>query len=212
MVGGGVLRECLDDVRVDSVLVVGRRGAGLAHPKLRELIVSDLFDLDASAGDLGGYDACFYSVGVSSVGMSEADYRRITLDLTVAVLDVLTRASPTIKVCFVSGQGSDGTGRARAMWARMKGEAENHVLALPQDAYVFRPGFIQPLKGVRSATPIYRALYTLTAPLYPVLHRLFPGGVTTSVNVGRAMINAVTRGYSKRILDNRDINTLAEAP
>jgi len=211
MVGGAVLLECLEDARVESVLAVGRRASGLTHPKLRELIHADLFGLEAVADDLRGYDACFYCVGVSSMGLDEAQYRRVTLDLTVAVVGVLTRLNPGIELCFVSGQGTDGSGRGRVMWARVKGEAENHLLALPQDAYVFRPGFIQPLKGVRSATPIYRALYTVTAPLYPVLRRLFPGGVTTSVNLGRAMINAVASGYPKRVLENRDINALAEA-
>jgi uncharacterized protein YbjT (DUF2867 family) len=211
MVGGGVVLECLEDPRVDAVLAVGRRGSGLAHPRLREVLVPDLFALDPVVDELRGCDACFYCVGVSSLGMSEHDYRRITLDLTVAVMSVLAEVNPGIKLCFVSGQGSDGTESGRVMWARVKGEAENHVLGLPQETYVFRPGFIQPLKGVRSATRLYRALYTVTAGLYPLLKRVFPGGVTTSVNVGRAMINAVSTGYPKRILENRDINALAEA-
>jgi len=211
MVGGGVVLECLEDPSIESVLAVGRQSSGLTHPKLRELIQRDLFDLEAVAGELRGYDACFYCVGVSSLGMSEEDYRRITHGLTVAVMKVLTEVNPGIKLCFVSGQGSDSTASGGVMWARVKGEAENYVLGLPQEAYVFRPGFIQPLKGVRSATRLYRALYAPTSGLYPLLRRLFPGGVTTSVDVGRAMINAVRRGYPKRILENRDINTLAAA-
>ena len=211
MVGGGVVLECLEDPGVESVLAVGRHSAGLTHPKLRELIQPDLFDLEAAVDELRGYDACFYCVGVSSLGMGEEKYRRITVALTVAVMKVLTEANPRMKLCFVSGQGSDSTAVGRVMWARVKGEAENYVLGLPQEAYVFRPGFIQPRKGVRSATRLYRALYALTSSLYPLLRRLFPGGVTTSVDVGRAMINAVRRGYPKRILENRDINTLAAA-
>lgn len=208
MVGGGALRECLEDPQVESVLAVGRHSCGLQHAKLRELVHRDLFDLQAVASDVEGFDACFYCVGVSSAGMSETDYRRVTKDLTVAVVEVLTKVNPGIKLCFVSGQGTDASGRA--MWARVKGEAEDYLLGLPQEAYMFRPGFIQPMKGVRSGTRVYQALYTVVGPLHPLLKRLFPGSVTTSVNVGLAMIRAVTRGYPKRILETRDINTLAE--
>jgi len=211
MVGGGALRECLEDPRVDTVLSVGRRPCGLTHAKLRELHHADLFDLAAVADELRGYDACFYTIGVTSAGMSEADYRRLTYDLTVAVLDVLVRENPGLKICFVSGAGTDATEKGRVMWARVKGAAENHVLGLGQEAWVFRPGYIQPLKGVRSATAIYQALYTVVAPLYPILRRVFPGSVTTSVAVGRAMINAVTSGAPKRVLETRDINALAAA-
>jgi uncharacterized protein YbjT (DUF2867 family) len=208
MVGSGVLLECLEDDQVESVLVVGRRSCGRAHAKLDEIVQSDLFDLDPVADRLAGYDACFYCLGVSSAGMSEADYRRITYDLTVAVVDALVRANPDLKVCFVSGQGTDGTASGRVMWARVKGEAENYLLGLPFDAYMFRPGFIQPLKGVRSQTALYQTLYTVARPLYPVLRRLFPDSVTTSVVLGRAMIRAAARGYRKRVLETADINEL----
>lgn len=211
MVGGGALRECLEDARVDEVISVGRRPCGLSHPKLKEIEAPDLFDLGAFAQELTGLDACFYCIGVTSAGMSEADYRRITHDLTVAVFDVLLAANPGLKICFVSGAGTDGTEKGRVMWARVKGAAENYLLARSQNAYMFRPGFIQPMKGVRSATAMYQAFYTVVGPLYPVLRRLFPGGVTTSAAVGQAMINAVTRGSPKRILETRDINALAEA-
>jgi uncharacterized protein YbjT (DUF2867 family) len=211
MVGGGALRECLEDPGVEAVLSVGRRSCGVTHAKLRELTHPDLFDLAAVAEKLRGYDACFYTIGVTSAGMSESDYRRITYDLTVAVMDVLVRENPGLKICFVSGAGTDASEKGRVMWARVKGAAENHVLGLGQEAYVFRPGYIQPLKGVRSATAIYQALYTVAAPFYPVLRRLFPGSVTTSVAVGRAMINAVTRGAPERVLETRDINELAAA-
>lgn len=209
MVGGGALRECLEDPSVDAVLSVGRRPCGLTHAKLRELNHQNLFNLAAVAGDLRGYDACFYAIGVTSAGMSEADYRRITYDLTVAVVDVLTRENPRLKICFVSGAGTDATEKGRVMWARVKGAAENWVLGLAQEAYVFRPGYIQPMKGVRSATAIYQAVYSVAAPFYPLLRRLVPGSVTTSVAVGRAMINAVTRGSPERVLETRDINELA---
>jgi uncharacterized protein YbjT (DUF2867 family) len=143
--------------------------------------------------------------------MSEADYRRVTYDLTVIVMDALREANPDIKLCFISGQGTDSSEKGRSMWARVKGKAENHLLALPQESYVFRPGFIQPMKGVRSGTRIYQAAYTVLGPFSPLLKRAFPGSVTTSVNVGLAMIRAATRGYPKKILETRDINALAEA-
>jgi uncharacterized protein YbjT (DUF2867 family) len=211
MVGSGVLLECLEDPRVESVLEIGRRSSGRKHPKLRELVHRDLFDLSAVAEELRGYDACFYCLGVSSAGLSEEEYRRVTYGLTVAVVDVLVQENPDLTICFVSGQGTDGSGSGRAMWARVKGEAENYLLALPQEAYMFRPGYIQPMKGVRSRTRLYHAVYTVVGPLYPVFKRLFPGGVTTTVAVGKAMINAVTLGASKRILETRDINELAAA-
>jgi uncharacterized protein YbjT (DUF2867 family) len=212
MIGGGVLRECLEDPRVTSVLCVGRRSSGLAHPKLDELIRSDLFDLAPVAQRLEGYDACFYCVGVSSAGTSEEAYRRITLGLTVSVAAVLERASPGIVVCFVSGLGSDGTGTSRVMWARVKGEAENSLLEGTLDAYVLRPGFVQPMKGVRSATPLYRALYGVAGPLFPVLRRLFPASVTTTATVGRAMLRIASGGWPKRVLETRDINEAGAPP
>lgn len=209
MIGSGVLLECLEDPGVESVLAVGRRSSGRSHPKLSELIHADLFDLETVVDRLAGYDACFYCLGVSSAGMSEAEYRRITYDLTVAVMDVMVAASPSVTICFVSGQGTDSSERGRVMWARVKGEAENFVLGLPAKSYVFRPGFIQPMKGVRSGTAIYQALYSVLRPVTPLLRRLFPGFVTTTVEVGRAMILAVSRGYPKRIVETRDINELA---
>lgn len=208
MVGNGVLRECFEDGSIESVLAVGRSPCGLSHPKLDELIRPDLFDLDAVADRLVGYDACFYCLGVSSAGMDEAAYRRVTYDLTLAIANVLVARNPGIRLCFVSGQGTDS--RSRLMWARVKAAAENALLEMPIEAYMFRPGIIQPMKGVRSKTWIYQAAYTMTRPLLPLLRRLFPGQVTTSVAVGRAMINAVTRGYPERILETADINRLAE--
>ena len=211
MVGKGVLLECLEDDAVESVLVVGRRSCGVDHPKVRELLHPDLFDLASVAEELSGYDACFYCVGVPSSGMSESEYRRLTRDLTVAALDVVVERNPEVKVCFVSGQGTDSTEKGRVMWARVKGEAENYVLGLSVESYMFRPGFIQPMKGVRSGVRLYQTLYTVFAPITPLLKRLFPGFVTTSVAVGRAMIAAVTRGAPSRILETRDINRLGAA-
>jgi uncharacterized protein YbjT (DUF2867 family) len=208
MVGRGVLLECLDDDGVEAVLAVGRRSCGLTHPKLQELLVDDLFELGSRVEELRGYDACFYCLGVSSAGMSEADYRRVTYDLTVAAVDAVVAANPDVTVCFVSGQGTDGSASGRVMWARVKGEAENHVRGLPVRSYMFRPGFIQPMRGVRSGVKLYQALYTILGPVTPLLRRLFPGFVTTTVTVGRAMLRVVERGCPKEILETRDINDL----
>jgi uncharacterized protein YbjT (DUF2867 family) len=208
MVGGGALIECLEDPSISAVVSVGRRPTGRSHPKLRELLLEDLFQLADLRSDLEGCDACFYCLGVSAVGMTEAAYRRVTLDLTMSVAGLLSETSPSIRFCFVSGQGADSTERGRTMWARVKGEAENRLIST-LDAYVFRPGFILPLKGVRSRTRIYRLFYTLSRPLYPLLPRLFPGYVTTSENIGRAMISVAGQGSDRRILENPDIDRLA---
>jgi len=211
MVGGGVLRECLENPQVDSILAVGRRPCGTVHPKLRELLLSDLLALEDLKGDLKGYEACFFCVGVSSAGMSEADYRRVTLDLTITVATVLGEVNPGLTFCYVSAQGADSSGRGRFMWARVRGETENRLLQMPFPAYMFRPGYIQPLKGVPSKTKAVRALYTVLGPLFPVLNRLFPNQVTTTVRIGRAMIRAATFGCSNHVLEARDINALAFA-
>lgn len=211
MVGGGVLRECLEDPRVSGVLSVGRRPSGLDDTKLDELVVEDLFDLSPHRGRFEGLDACLYCLGVSSAGLSESAYRRITYDLTCAVLEVVSAASPGLTVCFVSGQGSDSTGTSRTMWARVKGEAENEVLARYGPAYVFRPGLIQPLKGVRSRTPLYQVPLVLLGPVLPLLRRLFPKYVTSTVLVARAMLNAAADGYGKSVLETDDINRLGGA-
>ncbi len=209
MVGRGVLIECLEAPEVRSVLAVGRRPCGVAHPKLRELQVPDLARLDAFADELTGYAACFFCVGVSAAGMSEAAYRRVTYDLTTDAAGVLVELNPGLTFCYVSGQGSDPSGRSRFMWARVKGETESRLLRMPMKAYMFRPGFIQPMKGTRSRTLAYRVFYTLTKPFFPVFGRLFPRHVTTTVNVGRAMIRAALRGYPKSVLETPDINALA---
>lgn len=209
MVGGGVLTECLEDPVVGSVVSVGRRGTGVSHAKLREVTVPDLFDLASHQGQLGRPDACFYCLGVSSAGMTEAAYGRITLDLTVAVADVLSALNPHMTFCFVSGQGTDGTGSGRVMWARIKGQAENELFSRDFTTYAFRPGVIRPLKGARSGVKAYQLGYTLLTPVFPLLERLLPGAVTTTVRLGRAMIHAAGSGYEKPVLETRDINALA---
>lgn len=210
MVGGGVLIECLEDPRVDSVVSVGRRSCGVTHPKLREVIRSDVSDL-GDVEDLAGCDACFFCLGVSSAGMSEAAYRRVTLDLTLDVAARLEGFNPNLTFCFVSGQGSDSSEHGHFMWARVKGAAENGLLRMELPAYMFRPGLIQPLKGTRSKTRLYQIPYTLLGPLIPALRRVFPRYVTTTVNVGRAMIRVAAEGYPKTVLETEDINAIGVA-
>ncbi len=208
MVGGGVLIECLEDPRVASVVSVGRRPCGVTHPKLREVIRADLRDL-GGAGELERLDACFFCVGVSAAGMSEAEYRRWTYDLTIDIATVLLDLNPDMTFCYVSGQGTDSSEQGWFMWARVKGETENRLLRMPFAAYMFRPGLIQPLKGIRSKTRLYRVFYTLVGPLFPGVKRLFPKHVTTTVNVGRAMIHVAAEGYPKPVLETDDINSIA---
>jgi len=209
MVGSGVLTECLEDPRVRSVLVVGRTRCGVAHPKLRELIRSDFFDYSDAKTDLKGHDACFFCLGVSAAGMTEAAYHRLTFDLTLSAATALADLNPGLTFCYVSGEGTDSTERGLFMWARVKGKTENHLLGMPFKAYMFRPGFIQPLKGVRSKTKLYQAFYNVAGPLFPLLKRLLPRHVTTTENVGRAMIRAAAGGYPRHVLENPDINVLA---
>jgi uncharacterized protein YbjT (DUF2867 family) len=210
MVGSGVLIECLEDPRVTSVLTVGRRASGARAGKLRELVREDLFDWRDAAEALSGHDACFFCLGVSAAGKSEEAYTRVTYDLTLALAEALLTHSPNLTFCYVSGQGTDATERGRFMWARVKGRTENRLLSAMPDAYMFRPGFIQPLKGVRSRTKLYQAVYNVAAPAFPLLRRVAPRHVTTTVNVGRAMIRVAAEGCPKRVLENPDINALAE--
>jgi uncharacterized protein YbjT (DUF2867 family) len=210
MVGQGVLRECLLDANVQSVLSIGRSATGQRHEKLREIVRKDLADLTDIEHELQGYDACFYCLGVSSAGMTEADYREVTYGLTMAVARTLARLSPGMTFIYVSGAGTDSTESGRFMWARVKGRTENELLRLPfQAAYMFRPGFIQPLHGVRSKTALYRILYTTMGPLIPLLMAVAPRYVTTTDRIGRAMIQAARHGAPKAVLEGQDINELA---
>ncbi|MFC8199175.1 epimerase [Streptomyces sp. NPDC057298] len=212
MVGRGVLRECLRDAAVESVLVVGRTALGVSHPKLRELVRPDLMDLGGLEEQLSGYDACFFCLGVSSAGMKEAAYRTVTYDLTLAVARPLASWNPGLTFCYVSGQGTDSSARGRVMWARVKGETENALLALDGvEAYMFRPGLIQPLDGITSKTRVYRVVYALTGRLLPVLRRLAPRWITTTEHMGLAMIAVARDGAEARVLETEGINRLAGA-
>jgi uncharacterized protein YbjT (DUF2867 family) len=209
MVGQGVLRECLADPDVSEVLAVGRSPLGRTDPKLRELVHGDHFDLSGVADELTGYDACFFCLGVSSAGMSEADYRRVTYDLTLAVARVLAERNPAMTFVYVSGEGTDSTGAGRTMWARVKGQTENALLELPFQAYMFRPGFIRPMHGERPKSRAYVIAYVLLRPLFPIAGRLLPNRSTTTERVGRAMLQVAKTGHSVRILPSTEINATA---
>jgi uncharacterized protein YbjT (DUF2867 family) len=210
MVGQGVLRECLLAPDVESVLAIGRSATGQHHEKLREIRHDDFLDFTPIERDLAGFDACFFCLGVSSAGMNEQDYSRVTYDFTIAAARSLAKQNPAMTFVYVSGSGTDSSERGRVMWARVKGKTENALLQMPfKAAYMFRPAYIQPMHGIVSKTGIYRALYAVVKPLYPLLKALFPNHVTTTEKVGRAMLEAARRGAPKPALENRDINALA---
>ena len=210
MIGRGVLRECLIDAGVDRVLTIGRSPTNQRHDKLREIVHEELLDFTSIRNELAGYDACFFCLGITSAGMNEADYRRVTYDIALAAARTLVELNPTMTFVFVSGTGADSSERGRVMWARVKGATENAILALPFKAsYVFRPAFVQPMHGIRSRTGWYNALYRVFGPLYPVLSRLAPGYMLTTEQIGKAMLHAARQGAPIRVLESRDIRALA---
>jgi uncharacterized protein YbjT (DUF2867 family) len=210
MIGQGVLRECLRDPGVERVVTVGREASGVTNTKLRQIVYDDLWNYAPIEALLAGFDACFFCLGVTSAGMSEVDYARITYDITMAAANVLVRLNPGMTFVFVSGAGTDSTEHGRLMWARIKGKTENALLRMPfKAAYMFRPGVIQPMHGVRSRTAAYRILYSITAPLLPLLRVLFPNQILTTEDMGLAMLAAVRRGAPTRVLESRDIRQLA---
>lgn len=211
MVGQGVLRECLQDPAVESVLLVTRTPTGVRHEKTREIVHKDFFDFAPLAADFAGQDACFFCLGVTSAGMSEPDYARVTYDLTLAAARVFAQASPGATFIYVSGAGTDSTEKGRSMWARVKGRTENALLKLPLQAALFRPGYIQPLDGIRSKTALYRAFYAVGRHAYPLLRRAAPNGVTNTRDVGLAMLEVAQRGAPSPIVEGRDIARLALA-
>ena len=213
MVGKGVLLECLDDERVERVLQVSRHPIDVSHPKLHDMVHEDFFDFVGIQSHFVDFDACFFCLGSSSIGMSESEYHRLTYDLTLAAATAIAAAtSRRLTFCYVSGEGTDSAERGRVAWARTKGKTENALLRLPfKAAFMFRPGYIQPLKGIRSKTRWYQGLYDVIAPFYPLFCLLLPRYVTTTVNVGRAMIQVAARGYPGQILFSPDINQLAAA-
>lgn len=206
MVGQGVLRECLRDEGVESVLAVGRSATGVAHPKLRELVRADLFDFDGADAELQGHDACFFCLGVSSAGMTEADYTRLTYDLTLGWARTLARIRPDIVFVYVSGAGTGG----KAMWAQVKGRTEAELLALLPAAYMVRLGVLRPMHGETSKSRWTRIAYIVFRPLLPLLHALAPRLVITTEELGRAMIRVAREGAPKRVLENRDLRALGD--
>jgi len=213
MIGQGVLRECLRDPDVQLVQSVGRTPTGTQNPKLKEVIRKDLFDYAEVESQLRGFDACFFCLGVSSSGMNEADYTRITHDIALAAAQTLVRLNHQMTFVFVSGAGSDSSERGRVMWARVKGKTENALFALPFKAvYAFRPGIIQPLHGIQSKTAGYRLFYAFTLPVLPIARSLFPNQVLSTEQIGCAMLIAAKHGVSKRVLESPDIRALSRWP
>jgi uncharacterized protein YbjT (DUF2867 family) len=209
MVGQGVLRECLLDADVESVLAVGRSPTGQRHAKLREIIHQNFLDYSAIQSELGGYDACFFCLGVSSVGMDEERYRHLTYDVTLAAAKTLATLNPGMVFVYVTGRGTDSSEQGGLMWARVKGKTENDLLKLPfKAAYMFRPAGIQPLHGIRSKTAWVQGIYAAAAPLLSLLNRVAPKYMTTTEQVGRAMIKVARNGYPKPVLESDDINRI----
>lgn len=210
MVGKGVLLECLDHPSIDSVLIVNRKSIGMEHPKLTEVLAPDFMYLDEIEELMKGYDACYFCAGVSSFRMKEDEFTRLTYDLTINFAKTFLKHNPESSFCYVSGQGTDSTVKGRVMWARVKGKTENTIAAMPfKTTYQFRPGFIQPMRGIKTKTKLYATLYAIFTPLYLILKH-FPSTATNSTNVGLAMINVIEKNYTSGILNNREINNLAK--
>jgi hypothetical protein len=206
MVGEGVLRECLANADVEQVLVVNRKPCGIAHPKLKEIIHRDFYDLTPLKSQLSGYNACYFCLGVSSVGMKEEEYRRVTYDLTLGAATLLSELNPDMVFCYVSGASTDSTEQGKSMWARVKGKTENDLLKLPfRRTYLFRPGYMHPTKGALYTQKYYYAF----SWLYPLLRRLFPSRVITLGELGIAMIRTANADYPKSILEVEDIIAIA---
>jgi uncharacterized protein YbjT (DUF2867 family) len=205
MVGEGVLLECLGHPDVEQVLVINRRPGGVSHPKLREIVHGDFFNLLPIEQQVTGFDACFFCLGVSSIGMSQEEYRHITYDLTLNVAQLLAKLNPGMSFCYVTGAGTDSSEQGRVAWARVKGRTENALLRLFKRAYMFRPGFMKATQGQHNV----KSYYKFFAWLYPVGRSLYPAGFCTLREVGLAMINAAMKGYPKQILEVKDIVALA---
>jgi len=208
MVGEGVLLECLADARIARVLVINRKPSGITHPKLEEIVHADFFDLSAIQSRLAGYDACFFCLGVSSVGMSEADYTRVTQELTLEFGRALARLNPNLAFCYVSGKSTDSTEHGKVMWARVKGRTENALLRLFPRGVMFRPGMMKATPGQKNL----KSWYHLIAWIYPIGRALWPAAFCTLREVAQAMINVAADGSPKRVLEVPDIVALAHSP
>ena len=207
MVGEGVLHECLQHPSVSAVLVINRKPCGVTHPKLKEVIHSDFYNIRPIIGDLKGYNACFFCLGTSSVGKNEAEFTKTTYTLTLHIAEVLAENNPDMTFCYISGGGTDSTEKGRLMWARVKGKTENDLMKLPFKAvYNFRPGYLHPTAGLKNTLPYYKYITWL----YPILRPIFSGTVSTLSELGLAMIKAAEMGYEKSILEVKDIVALAK--
>jgi nucleoside-diphosphate-sugar epimerase len=206
MVGEGVLHECLLHPDVEAVLIINRKSLGITHPKLKELIHEDFYNLAPIESALTDYNACFFCLGVSSVGMKEDAYYKVTYTLTMHVAGVLSRINKGMTFCYVSGAGTDGTEKGKISWARVKGKTENDLAKLPfKKVYSFRPGFIQPTKGLTKTHNFYKYINWL----FPIGRALYPKGFCTMKELGTAMINIVQKGYTTTVIEGKDIITLA---
>lgn len=211
MLGKGALLECLKDDRIASVLVINRQSISLEHPKLKEIICRDFFDLEPIKDELSRYGACFFCLGVSAYRMSEADYTRITFDLTLNFARTFLEQNSNSVFCYISGTGTDTTEKSRMMWANVKGRTENALLDMKfKNAYMFRPGYVHPLDGIKPKAPLYKFLLPIARLFYPILKTLFPKYATTTSVFGKSLINVAINGFDQKYLENRQINTLAE--
>ncbi len=208
MVGEGVLHECLQHPDVEQVLVINRKSCGVSHPKLKELLHRDFYTITPLESELTNYNACFFCLGVTSIGLKEPEYHKLTYDLTMSLARPLSRLNPSMTFCYVSGMSTDSTEKGSSMWARVKGKTENHLMRLPfKKVYAFRPGYMQPTKGMKNTLKYYGAI----SWAYPVLRVLFPKVVCTLVELGLAMINTVNKGPEKSVLEVKDIVALSKA-
>ncbi|MBK6498753.1 MAG: NAD-dependent epimerase/dehydratase family protein [Saprospiraceae bacterium] len=204
MVGEGVLIECLENKQVIEILSLSRKSCGMTHPKLKECLIPDFMNIEQYAKELSGYDACFYCAGVSSIGMDEEKFTKITYDTTLHVAKTLSQLNPDMVFTFVTGQGTDSTEHGKIMWARVKGKTENALMQLPfKGQYNFRPGFMKHFKEQKNVKTILKVV----SWFFPIL---FPKQSLTLQEVGRAMIQVVNKGYSKNVLEIQDIKKLGK--
>ena len=209
MVGKGVLLECLDDSRIETVLVVNRQSINIEHPKLKEVLIKDFMQLDPISEQLAGYNSCFFCAGTSSIGKSEELFSQITYDVTTNFASTFLAKNPKSSICYVTGTGTDSTEKGNTMWARVKGKTENALINMGfKSTYMFRPGYIQPLRGIRSKTGWYDYLYLVFKPIYFILKH-FPSTATNTSNIGKAMINLAINGNGNTILHSKEINSIA---
>jgi len=208
MVGEGVLHECLLHENIEEILLVTRKSCGITHPKIKELVHNDFYDLSSIASQLKGYDACFFCLGISSIGMKEPDFYKVTYTLTMHFANTVSIQNNAMTFCYISGASTDSTEKGKVMWARVKGKTENDLMKLPFKAvYNFRPGYMQPTKGLKNTLGFYKYV----SWMYPLLKSIFPNNVSTLSELGQSMINAALKGYNKNILEVKDIKALAKA-